>query len=105
MIENVRHFTYASIGHIGHALVSTSVQVSFFRFDFRCPRHAILCLEIDMGRWEALFGIVNVAILCVPVFVAIFASSLTIKQRQDERERRIAAYKKSPESQLLRLNY
>jgi hypothetical protein len=69
-------------------------------------RHAILCVrEIDMSRWEALFGIVNGAILFVPVFVAIFASNLTSKQGRDERERRIVAYRKSPESQLLRLNY
>jgi hypothetical protein len=58
-----------------------------------------------MSRWEALLGIVNGVILFVPVFVVIFASNLTSKQRQDERARRIAAYRKSPESQLLRLNY
>ena len=57
-----------------------------------------------MGRWEALFGIVNVAILFVPIFVAIFAVELTGQQRRAARDRRIAWYRKSPESRLLILN-
>jgi len=57
-----------------------------------------------MGRWEALFGIVNVAILFVPVFVAIFAVDLTGKQRRAARDQRIAQYRKSPDSRLLILN-
>jgi hypothetical protein len=58
-----------------------------------------------MTRWEALLGIVNGLMLFLPVSVAIFAAHLTGRQRETERERRIAAYRKSPESQLLRLKY
>lgn len=55
-------------------------------------------------RWEALFGMVSVAILFVPIFVAMFSGvDRTRKLREDARERRIAAYRQSPESQLLRL--
>lgn len=57
-----------------------------------------------MGRWEALFGIVNVAILFVPVFVVIFVADPTGQQRRAARDRRIAEYRKSPYSRLLILN-
>jgi hypothetical protein len=55
-------------------------------------------------RWEALSGIVSAAILFVPVFFVIFAGRPTREQIRAARERRIAAYRRSPESQLLRLN-
>lgn len=57
-----------------------------------------------MGRWEALFAIVNVAILFVPIFIAIFAVDLTGQQRRAARDKRIAEYRKSPYSRLLILN-
>ena len=58
------------------------------------------------ARWEALYGIVGVAILFLPLFLAMFGNADRLrKQREAERERRIAAYRRSPESQLLRLNY
>ena len=53
---------------------------------------------------EALFGIVSVAILFVPVFVTIFVAAQTREQTRTARERRIAEYRKSPESKLLILN-
>jgi hypothetical protein len=55
-------------------------------------------------RWEALFGIVSVAILFVPVFVAIFVAVPTRQQVRTARERRIADYRKSPASRLLILD-
>lgn len=55
-------------------------------------------------RWEALFGMVSVAILFVPVFLVMLGGvDRTRKLREAERDRRIAAYRQSPESQLLRL--
>lgn len=55
-------------------------------------------------RWEALFGMVSTAILFVPVFLVMFGGvDRTRKLREAARERRIAAYRQSPESQLLRL--
>jgi hypothetical protein len=57
-----------------------------------------------MNRWEALFGIVNVAILFVPVFVVLLSADRTGKLRSADRVRRIARYRKSPESRLLILN-
>jgi hypothetical protein len=53
---------------------------------------------------EALFGIVAAAILFVPVFVAIVVAVTRGEQIRAARERRIAQHRKSPESQLLRLN-
>lgn len=58
-----------------------------------------------MERWEALLGIVNAAVLFLPVFVALFAADLSGTQRSAARDKRIAEYRKSPESHLLRLNY
>jgi hypothetical protein len=55
-------------------------------------------------RWEALFGLVNGAILFVPILVAIFAARLTGERRRAASEKRIAEYRKSPESRLLILN-
>lgn len=57
-----------------------------------------------MDRWEALLGIVNAAILFVPIFVALFSADLAGKQRRAASERRIADYRKSPASRLLILN-
>jgi len=60
-----------------------------------------------MDRWEALSGIASVAILFVPIFVAIVSSSLSpdaIRKRRAVRDRRIALYRMSPESRLLILN-
>ena len=54
-------------------------------------------------RWEALYGMVSVAILFVPLFLVMLSVNQTRKLRDAERERRLAAYKRSPESQLLRL--
>jgi hypothetical protein len=56
-------------------------------------------------RLEALSGIASVAVLFVPLFLAIFAARTTGQQIRAarERRRRIAAYRQSPESQLLRL--
>ena len=54
-------------------------------------------------RWEALSGIVSIAILFVPVFLAIFVGRSTEAQLRAVRERRIAAYRQSPESHLLKL--
>jgi hypothetical protein len=54
-------------------------------------------------RWEALSGIVSAAIMFVPVLLVIFAGRPTGEQTRAARERRIAAYRQSPESQLLRL--
>jgi hypothetical protein len=55
-------------------------------------------------RWEALSGIVTVALLFVPVFLVMRGGvNRTREMREAERERRIAAYRRSPESQLLRL--
>ena len=55
-------------------------------------------------RWEALMGMVSVAILFVPVFVAVFAALRSGDRIRAARERRIAEYRKSPESRLLILN-
>jgi len=60
-----------------------------------------------MNRWEALLGLVNGAVLFVPVFVTIaplLFSSDAIRKRRAARERRIAAYRNSPDSRLLILN-
>jgi hypothetical protein len=55
-------------------------------------------------RWEALSGIVTVALLFVPVFLVMIGGvDRTRTLREAARERRIAAYRQSPESQLLRL--
>jgi hypothetical protein len=55
-------------------------------------------------RWEALFGIVSVAILFVPVFTVVCAAVLSKDTFRKQRERRIAEYRKSPASRLLILN-
>ena len=55
-------------------------------------------------RLEALLGIVTVVVLFVPIFVAIFVALPTGEQMRTARERRLVAYRKSPDSQLLRLN-
>ena len=57
-----------------------------------------------MGRWEALLGIVSVATLFVPIFVTMFAARSTEARRRAAREKRIALYRKSPDSRLLILN-
>jgi hypothetical protein len=55
-------------------------------------------------RWEALFGMVSTAILFAPVFLVIFGGvDRTRKLREAARDRRIATYRHSPESQLLKL--
>jgi len=58
------------------------------------------------SRWEALSGVITAAILFVPVFFAIFSADLKGMQRMAARDkrRRIAQYRKSPESRLLILN-
>jgi len=53
---------------------------------------------------EALFGIVSVAILFVPIFVAVFVAAATRDAIRGARQRRIAEYRQSPESKLLILN-
>ena len=60
-----------------------------------------------MDRWEALSGIVTVAILFVPIFVVIVPllfSPAAIRKQRGARDKRIAQYRKSPESRLLILN-
>jgi len=55
-------------------------------------------------RWEALFGIVGGAMLFLPVFVVILVAVLSpdiLQKQRAARERRIAEYRKSPESRLL----
>src|SRR5262249_22156347 len=60
--------------------------------------------ETDMDpRWEAVFGMVSTAILFVPLFLVMFARRPTREQIRAARERRIAAYRRSPESHLLSL--
>lgn len=55
-------------------------------------------------RLEALLGVVGVAILFVPVFLAGFVSVQIQEQKKAARERRIADYRQSPASRLLILN-
>jgi hypothetical protein len=57
-------------------------------------------------RWEAVSGVITVATLFVPVFIAIFSGHLNSTQRTaaQARRKRIAQYRKSPESRLLILN-
>jgi fumarate reductase subunit D len=57
--------------------------------------------ETDMNRWDFLFAVGTVVSMFVPVFVVIFSVVLTGKQRSAAQERRIAAYRKSPDSRLL----
>ena len=55
-------------------------------------------------RWEALSGIVSVAIMFVPVFLVMRDGVNRTRQlREDARQRRLAAYRQSPDSQLLQL--
>jgi hypothetical protein len=55
-------------------------------------------------RWEALSGVVGVAILFTPLFLAMFGGIHRMRQlREAARARRIAEYRHSSESQLLRL--
>ena len=58
-----------------------------------------------MDRWEALISVLNVAIVFVPVVLAVFCSAFAIQRRKEARERRVAEYRKSPDSRLLRVNY
>jgi hypothetical protein len=58
-----------------------------------------------MDRWDFLFAVGTLANIFVPVFIAIFSADLMGKQRRAAQDRRIAEYRKSPESRLLRLNY
>jgi hypothetical protein len=58
-----------------------------------------------MSRWDAVIGVVNVSILFVPIFLAILCSAFAIQNGREWRDRRIAEYKKSPDSRLLRLNH
>jgi len=61
--------------------------------------------ESDMApRWEALFGIVNGAVLFVPVLLAIFVAPVAIQARRAAQASRIAEYRASPLSRLLILN-
>jgi len=47
----------------------------------------------------------SVAILFMPIFIVLFGGfNRTYKLREAERDRRLAMYRRSPESQLLRLN-
>lgn len=57
-----------------------------------------------MGRWEALFAVIGVATLFLPIFVAVLLAPLVQREQRVAREKRIAAYRKSPESKLLILN-
>ncbi|HTM04020.1 MAG TPA: hypothetical protein VL173_10990 [Vicinamibacterales bacterium] len=57
-----------------------------------------------MNRWEALIGIVNAAMLFMPVFLVIFFGPTAIREAKAARARRLAAYRRSPESRLLILN-
>jgi hypothetical protein len=55
-------------------------------------------------RWEAVFGMVSAAILFMPIFLGMLGGRRRAgEQIKAARERRIAAYRRSPESQLLRL--
>jgi hypothetical protein len=58
-----------------------------------------------MDRWDFLFAAGTLASMFVPIFVAIFSANLAGKQRRAARDRRIAEYRRSPDSRLLRLNY
>jgi hypothetical protein len=58
-----------------------------------------------MNRWDVLFVAGTLASIFVPVFVAIFSAHLTGERRTSARDKRIAEYRKSPDSSLLRLNY
>jgi hypothetical protein len=64
-----------------------------------------LSREADMNRWEFLFAVSSVASLFVPVFVAVFSAGLTGDKIRAMRDRRIAAYRRSPASKLLKLDY
>ena len=56
-------------------------------------------------RWEALAGVAGIAILFVPVFIVMLGGANRTRTLQEaERQRRLAAYRRSPESQLLRLS-
>ena len=64
------------------------------------------CLqETDMNRWDFLYAAGTLVSLFVPVFIAIFSAQLTGQRRKAARAKRIAAYRNSPDSSLLRLNY
>jgi len=55
-------------------------------------------------RWEFVYGLASVAILFTPLFLVMFAVvNRTGKPGEVDRARRLAAYRRSPESQLLRL--
>lgn len=55
-----------------------------------------------MSRWKALTGFVSVAFL--PVFLVMRGGINRMRQLTEaERKRRIADYKRSPDSHLLRL--
>jgi len=58
-----------------------------------------------MNRWDFLFVAGTLASIFVPVLVAIFSAALAGERRTTKRDRRIADYRKSPESHLLILNY
>ena len=53
------------------------------------------------GRGEALLGLVSVATLFLPILLAIFGAADWEKRTKAARARRIAAYRRSPESHLL----
>ncbi|HXD74544.1 MAG TPA: hypothetical protein VN628_12440 [Vicinamibacterales bacterium] len=56
-------------------------------------------------RWEALVGVAGIAILFVPVFVMMLGGANRTRTLQEaERQRRLAAYRRSPESQPLKLS-
>jgi len=57
-----------------------------------------------MSRSEALLGIVNVVVLFMPIFFALFFSGDWASKQREARDRRIAEYRKSPDSHLLILN-
>ncbi len=56
-----------------------------------------------MDRWELLYAAGSVASLFVPMFFACFSAVLTPDRIRAVRARRIAEYRRSPESRLLRL--
>jgi len=57
-----------------------------------------------MNRWDVLFGAGMVATLFVPVLAAIVSSMISASEIQRRKDKRIAEYRKSPNSRLLILN-
>jgi hypothetical protein len=57
-----------------------------------------------MDRWDFLFAAGSAASMFVPILVVLFSADLTGVQRRAAQERRIAEYRRSPDSRLLILN-